>query len=95
MVPDLLSGPFLIHCVSLIGFILGVFFMVCVVVVVLIKILSHSSQSKKIEKKRKLRCEIGGSASCFVNFSTKKRKKTYCFVMFLVVKLGNLLEFVA
>ena len=93
MVPDLLSGPFLIHCVSLIGFILGVFFMVCVVVVVLIKILSHSSQSKKIEKKRKLRWEIGGSTSCFVNFSPKKKKSPY-FVMFLVVKLGNL-QFVA
>ena len=72
---------------------MGVFFMVCVVVVVLIKILSHSSQSKKIEKKRKLRFEFGGSTSCFVNFS--KKKKNSCFVMFVDVKLGNFLELVA
>ena len=71
--------------------------MVCVVVIMLIKILSHTSQSKKIEKKIKLRCEFGGSTSCFVNFSTKKKKKkkASCFVMFLVVKFGNLLESVA
>ena len=70
--------------------------MVCVVVVMLIKILSHSSQSKKIEKKRKLRFEFGGSTYCFVNFSKKKKKKKKsCFVMFVDVKLGNFLELVA